>query len=308
MRRKNRKNQQKDQTLYQQNSAIREWLKNPELDDDLQDKILSSGLLAGEQEFTSIGFNQTLVREELANYVSVNAGNPVPNDQASLTIMVSDFQKSIFNVTPELAEELHTALEMCETRTRLIGKEVLAEIASVTKSLFEVANPITLVHHPLVINISIRTLERLLEQPGNRVLEHRPQIHKLLSEFANLIDNYSIQDFYDSFEEENLFSDDRKNELTEEFGDLPAKALYKNFGRLDILEKIEDKNTYILTGDHETYFKYKHADQPLCLTFTPDRVTLESESMETLNIAMEEIENVCGNSLFYLAKTVTLRE
>jgi len=308
VRRKNRKKQQKDQTLYQQNSAIREWLKNPELDDDLQDKIRSSGLLAGEQEFTSIGFNQTLVREELANYFSVNAGNPAPNDEASLTITVSDFQKSIFNVTPELAEELHTAFEMCETRTRLIGKEVLAEIASVTKSLFEVANPITLVHHPLVINISIRTLERLLEQPGNRVLEHRPQIHKLLSEFANLIDNYSIQDFYDSFEEENLFSDDRKNELTEEFGDLPAKALYKNFGRLNILEKIEDKNTYILTGDHETYFEYKHVDLPLCLTFTPDRVTLESASMETLNIAMEEIENVCGNSLFYLAKTVTLRE
>jgi hypothetical protein len=33
---------------------------------------------------------------------------------------------------------------------------------------------------------------------------------------------------------------------------------------------------------------------------------LESKSMETLDIAMEEIEDVCGHSLFYLAKTITL--
>ena len=306
VRRKNKKKRQKDRTLFQQGSTIREWFASPKLGDDLQGKILSSGLLVEEQEFTSIEFNQVLVKERLANCLIANAKTLATNDESDLTITVSDFQESIFTLTPKLVEELHVALEMCETRTRSIGKESLAEIASVTKTLFEISNPTTLVRHPLIINISIRTLERLLDQPENWALEHRSQIHKLLSELANLIDNYSIQDFYNSFEEENSFSDDGKNELREEFGDLPAKVLYKNFGRLDLLEKIEDNNTYTLIGNHETYFEYKHIDLPLCLTFTPDRVMLESKSMETLDIAMEEIEDVCGHSLFYLAKTITL--
>jgi hypothetical protein len=170
-----------------------------------------------------------LVKERLANCLIANAKTLATNDESDLTITVSDFQESIFTLTPKLVEELHVALEMCETRTRSIGKESLAEIASVTKTLFEISNPTTLVRHPLIINISIRTLERLLDQPENWALEHRSQIHKLLSELANLIDNYSIQDFYNSFEEENSFSDDGKNELREEFGDLPAKVLYKNF-------------------------------------------------------------------------------
>lgn len=165
VKRKNKKTRQKDRTLFQQGSAIRERFASPKLGDDLQDKILSSGLLVAEQEFTSIEFNQVLVKERLANCLIANAKTLATNDESDLTITVSDFQESIFTVTPTLVEELHVALEMCETRTRSIGKESLAEIASVTKNIFEISNPTTLVRHPLVINISIRTLERLLDQP-----------------------------------------------------------------------------------------------------------------------------------------------
>ena len=73
VRRKNKKKRQKDRTLFQQDSTIRERFASPKLGDDLQGKILSSGLLIAEQEFTSIEFNQVLVKERLANCLIANA-------------------------------------------------------------------------------------------------------------------------------------------------------------------------------------------------------------------------------------------
>ena len=70
VKRKNQKTRLKDRTLFQQGSAIRERFASPKLGDDLQGKILSSGLLVAEQEFTSIEFNQVLVKVKISQLLN----------------------------------------------------------------------------------------------------------------------------------------------------------------------------------------------------------------------------------------------
>ena len=70
-------------------------------------------------------------------------------------------------VTPEFMQQLGQALTACETRLKLTGNQKLAEVAFVTRSLFEAAPSDILSFHPMIQTIGIETLRVLVE--GNKI-------------------------------------------------------------------------------------------------------------------------------------------
>ena len=66
--------------------------------------------------------------------------------------------------TPDFIERLIQALTACETRLTLTGNRELAEVAFVTRSLFEAAPPEILAFHPMIQTIGIETLRVLVEE------------------------------------------------------------------------------------------------------------------------------------------------
>ena len=67
-------------------------------------------------------------------------------------------------VTPDFMEKLTQALTACEIRLKRTGNRELAEVAFVTRSLFEAAPPEILAFHPMIQSIGIETLRALVEE------------------------------------------------------------------------------------------------------------------------------------------------
>ena len=68
-------------------------------------------------------------------------------------------------VTPDFMQQLGKTLTACEKRLKLTGNRELAEVAYVTRSLFEAAPSEILVFHPMMQAIGIETLRILVEEP-----------------------------------------------------------------------------------------------------------------------------------------------
>ncbi len=84
-------------------------------------------------------------------------------------------------VTPEFMRQLGQALSACETRLKLSGDRKLAEVAYVTRSLFEAAPPEILAFHPMIQTIGIETLRVLVEEQ-DVIIEWREGVKEILSD------------------------------------------------------------------------------------------------------------------------------
>ena len=84
-------------------------------------------------------------------------------------------------VTPEFMQQLGQALTACETRLKLTGNQKLAEVAFVTRSLFEAAPPEILTFHPMIQTIGIETLKVLVEEQ-DLIIEWRDGVKEILSD------------------------------------------------------------------------------------------------------------------------------
>ncbi|MYK17566.1 hypothetical protein F4055_05260 [Candidatus Poribacteria bacterium] len=84
-------------------------------------------------------------------------------------------------VTPEFMRNLRQALTACETRLKLTGNRNLAEVAYVTRSLFEAAPPEILAFHPMIQAIGIETLRVLVEEQ-DLIIEWRDGVKEILSD------------------------------------------------------------------------------------------------------------------------------
>lgn len=84
-------------------------------------------------------------------------------------------------VTPKFMRHLGQALTACETRLKLIGNRNLAEVAYVTRSLFEAAPPEILAFHPMIQTIGIETLRVLVEEQ-DLITEWRDGVKEILSD------------------------------------------------------------------------------------------------------------------------------
>lgn len=84
-------------------------------------------------------------------------------------------------VTPDFMEKLTQALTACETRLKLTGNRELAEVAFVTRSLFEAAPPEILAFHPMIQTIGIETLRALVEEIDT-IIDGREDVKEILTD------------------------------------------------------------------------------------------------------------------------------
>ncbi len=84
-------------------------------------------------------------------------------------------------ITPEFMQQLGQAVTACETRLKLTGNQKLAEVAFVTRSLFEAAPPEILAFHPMIQTIGIETLRVLVEEQ-DLIIEWRDGVKEILSD------------------------------------------------------------------------------------------------------------------------------
>ena len=112
-------------------------------------------------------------------------------------------------VTPEFMQQLGQALTACETRLRLTGNQKFAEVAFVTRSLFEAAPSEILAFHPMIQSIGIETLRVLVEEQ-DLIIEWRDGVKEML---ADVLEHEDLE--ADTPQEISVFSDasvDRKHE------------------------------------------------------------------------------------------------
>lgn len=84
-------------------------------------------------------------------------------------------------LTPDFMDRLTRALTACETRLKLTGNRELAEVAFVTRSLFEAAPPEIFAFHPMIQTIGIETL-RVLVEDMDVMTEGREDVKGILSD------------------------------------------------------------------------------------------------------------------------------
>ena len=96
-------------------------------------------------------------------------------------------------VTPDFMQQLVQALTACEKRLKLTGNRELAEVAYVTRSLFEAAPAEILTFHPMIQTIGIETLRILVEEP-NIVIDRREEVKEI---FSNVLE-YGDSETYES--------------------------------------------------------------------------------------------------------------
>ena len=110
-------------------------------------------------------------------------------------------------VTPEFMQQLGQALTACETRLRLTGNQKFAEVAFVTRSLFEAAPSEILAFHPMIQSIGIETLRVLVEEQ-DLIIEWRDGVKEILTD---VLEHEDLE--ADTSQEISVFSDanvDRK--------------------------------------------------------------------------------------------------
>lgn len=274
-------------------------------------------------------------------------------------------------VTPEFMQQLRQSLTACETRLKVIGNRELAEVAYVTRSLFDAAPPDILSFHPMIQAIGIETLRILVEEP-DMIIDRYEEVKEILSsvlehEDSETYQSESIPAFSDA--ERNLelpkkadtefvvteappphlklinteatdiepvFSTPPDNTLpipnpsevtdilTPETpipsispDELPARALYKNFNGLEIIETFKEQTdnaslqegltNYALVNESDEQVEFVDVENERYITVTEERLQLHARSEAELTIAMAEVETQCTSAVMYLAKTIEER-
>ncbi len=95
-------------------------------------------------------------------------------------------------VTPDFMEKLTQALTACEVRLKRTGNRELAEVAFVTRSLFEAAPPEILAFHPMIQTIGIETLRALVEEI-DIIIDGREDVKEILTDVLAQEDSETSQ-------------------------------------------------------------------------------------------------------------------
>lgn len=317
------------QLAIQKQRALQAAKSDAEL---LQDKIVNSKLLLDEPEFENLTFDPDLLRQKtMEAYESgvftskvqetqkeTPEGEPGPESVSD----VFRFEVLRHLITVEFINTVSYALKACETRLKRTGSREEAEIAFVARSLFEYADPETLAFHPLIFNICARTLKGILEDP-----EPAGSIAGVLSDVFEEIQVMEPEDepersadsneetkHVDSVSEPISAPEPEKDQTADSevvasapeiaLETLKAKALYKNVNGMDIRETIEFGNGYRIVQDSNSQVELAHTDGQRYITLTAERLLLQCPSKELLDAAMEEVEALCDDAIFYLARTV----
>ena len=231
-----REKRNRDRKFRQKQLAIEKQRRLPyekSEEEHLHACISQSRKLLDEPEFEGMLFDfelmYTRVTEVLANHQTdeTHALTDAPEDDLTHLINVSEdipseeelnplseaeracehFRLEVLPhlVTPDFMQQLVQALSACEKRLKLIGNRELAEVAYVTRSLFEAAPAEILTFHPMIQTIGIETLRILVEEP-NIVIDRREEVKEI---FSNVLE-YEDSETYES-QPISVFSDAGQN-------------------------------------------------------------------------------------------------
>ena len=327
-RQQNQKSKRK-QLAFQKQRALETAKSDEEL---LQDKIVKSKLLLDEPEFQKIALDPDLLQQKTTEAYESGAftdktqetEEETPEGEEAYESLSDVFRHEVLRhlITVEFINSVSYALKACETRLKRRGSREEAEIAFVARSLFEYADPETLAFHPLIFNICARTLKGILEDP-------EPESDAVVDVLSEVLEESEAADEDQSetprdldAETESIGSVSESVPVTEPEEDqttgteiapsapevaletLTAKALYKNIDGLDIRETIEFGNGYRAVQDSDAQVEFAHTDGQRYITLTPERLLLQCASKDLLDAAMVEVETLCDEAIFYLARTV----
>lgn len=327
-RQQNQKSKRK-QLAFQKQRALETAKSDEEL---LQDKIVKSKLLLDEPEFQKIAFDPELLQQKTTEAYESGAFTDKVQETEEKTFEGEEGPESLSDVfrygvlrqliTVEFINSVSYALKACETRLKRRGSREEAEIAFVARSLFEYADPETLAFHPLIFNICVRTLKGILEYPEpesdavadvlSEVLaesevagEDQPEIPGDPDEVAENVNSVGESVPVTEPEEDQVTETEMASSAPEVAVEtLTAKALYKNIGGLNIRETIELGDGYRVVQDSDVQVEFVHTDGQRHITLTAERLLLQCASKELLDAAMVEVEALCDEAIFYLARTV----
>ena len=318
------------QLAIQKQRALQAAKSDEEL---LQDKIANSTLLLDEPEFENITFDSDLLRQKTVEAFEAGSFNPEVEDGAEAKPEGEEGPESISDIfrfevlrhliSVEFINTVSYALKACETRLKRLGNRDKAEVAFVARSLFEYADPETLAFHPLIFNICARTLKQILADPQpeadtitgvlsdvfeeNRSVEteDQPETPTDSDEDEETVDSVSEPVLILEPEEDQTPQPEIASPVPEVLPEaLKAKALYKNADGLEIRNTIEFGNGYRVVQDTDSQVEFAHTDGQRYITLTMNRLLLQCPSKELLEVAMGEVEALCDDALFYLARTV----
>lgn len=319
-RQQNQKSKRK-QLAFQKQRALETAKSDEEL---LQDKIVKSKLLLDEPEFQKIAFDPDLLQQKTTEAYESGAFTDKVQETEEKTFEGEEGPESLSDVfryevlrqliTVEFINSISYALKACETRLKRRGSREEAEIAFVARSLFEYADPETLAFHPLIFNICVRTLKGILEDPEPESDAVADVLSEVLEE-SEAADEDQPETPRDPDEEETAdpisepvsVTEPEEAQMTEPevaLETLTAKALYKNIDGLDIRETVEFGNGYRVVQDSDVQVEFAHTDGQRYITLTAERLLLQCASKELLDAAMIEVEALCDEAIFYLARTV----
>lgn len=332
-KRAKRKQEQKSRRKYLAIQKQRRLHGEKSDEERLHQMILQSRMLVDEPELRAITFDTNLMKErvsEVRELESPNVEDVVNSDRSGDDaldeiededkIAGEQFRQKVLPhfFTPEFLHDITYALTACETRLKRTGQQRRAEVALVARSVFELAEPQVLVFHPIVLGVTVRTLEHLLSQPGQlSENEQREFVQEVISDIHNLgtfeggpelqddeisaahiDDTDAAVDPADRTKEEEVFVADTSSE------ELPARALYQNSDTLRTRQAIEAWDGYRLVNDTTEQVEFLQPDLKRYITVTSNRLLLQCTSMTDLEVAMAEVEKQCEQELIYLAKTL----
>ena len=328
-RQQNQKSKRKQLAIQKQRAL--QAAKSDE--EQLQDKIVNSRLLLDEPEFENVTFDQDLLRQKAKEAFEAGSFNPEVHGDEDATPDSGEGPESISDIfrfevlrhliTVEFINTVSYALKACETRLKRTGNREKAEVAFVARSLFEYADPETLAFHPLIFNICVRTLRQILADP-------QPETDTITGVLSDVFEDSQLMETEDQPETPTDSAEDEavvdaasepivilepgedqatQSETTSPVPEvlpetLKAKALYKNADGLEIRNTIEFGNGYRVVQDTDSQVEFAHTDGQRYITLTADRLLLQCPSIELLDVAMAEVEALCNDTLFYLARTV----
>ncbi len=331
-KRAKRKQDQKSRRKYLAVQKQRRLHDEKSDEERLHEMILKSRLLVDEPELLALTFDTNLMEERLL--AVLESGSPSVEEaidpdesgddsrdeiEGEDETVSEQFRQKVLPqfLTPEFLHEVTRALTACETRLNRTGQQRRAEIALVARSIFELAEPQVLVYHPLVLRITARTLEQLLDQPGQLSEDiQRDFVQEVISDMRNLgppqediepqdgavgtahTDDSNVSEDPDDTIEEEVFVPDISSE------ELPARALYQNSDIVRTRQVIEAWDGYRLVNDSTEQVEFLQADLKRYITLSSNRLLLQCTSMTDLETAMTEVENQCEPDLIYLAKTL----
>ena len=278
----------------------------------IDDKVFQSTLLAKEPELAKLSFDLGQMQASLVNFIDqnpncqLNERITVHHSTDQLSGLVTYFTTDLLSqlLTGEFIDQIVRSLKACETRMKMVGRAKSSEVALVTRSLISISNQKDLLDHPLVLRLAFVSLDQLVLEFDDA--KYRFSFCGLLFELLEA--SQMLADFVGDEQafESKYYDQKPKPNLTEiDLLTLPAKALFKNFDAPHVASTIQEEDDFFQVEDPKSKFrKFICQNSELYLEVGQDRLSLHASSMDSLNDSIQRMGKLCGEKIFFLAKTL----